>query len=84
MKSKTESDTNGVQQGVHEALNHVREQFRRHCHKELDVYLNDVDLETELPTIDMIIAYAGQGWGVSVGVSLREPDDDTPTEIVKT
>ncbi len=74
------SDNDMVTKQTEQAIVRVRQQFRRQCHKMLDEYLSDTDGETSLPTIDMIIAYAGQGWGVSVGISLQEPAEETDIE----
>lgn len=71
---------NNVDRKQEKALNRVRQQFRRQCHKKLDEYLSDKDPETDLPTIDMILAYVGQGWAVSVGISLQQPEEETTVE----
>jgi hypothetical protein len=60
------------------AIARVRTKFREHCHASLDAYLSEPDETTGLPTIDVLIAYMGQGWGISVGVQCREPESDAP------
>lgn len=62
------------------AIARVRRAFREQCHSQLDAYLSEPDEATGLPLIDILIAYAGQGWGVSVGVSLQEPEEQTSVE----
>ena len=57
------------------AIARFREQFRDKCHAQLDAYLSESDDKTGLPTIDVLIAYMGQGWGISVGVSCTEPEE---------
>lgn len=53
----------------------VRRKFRAHCHDSLDSYLSESDPETGLPTIDVLIAYMGQGWDISVGVNCVQPGE---------
>lgn len=62
------------------AIARVRRAFRATCHTQLDAYLSEPDEQSGLPLIDVLIAYAGQGWGVSVGVSLQEPEQQTSVE----
>ena len=71
---------NNVDQKQQKALNRVRQQFRRQCHKKLDEYLSEKDTVTDLPAIDMILAYVGQGWACSVGISLTEAEQETEVE----
>ncbi len=48
-------------------------------HQRLDDYLTEDDPETGLSRLHTIVAYGGQGWGIAVGVTLKEPEQ--PTEL---
>ncbi len=63
------------------AIARVRTKFKALCHASLDSYLSEADPETGLPTIDVLVAYMGQGWNISVGVNCSKPEtklDDAP------
>jgi hypothetical protein len=62
------------------AIARIRKRFREHCHSSLDSYLSEADSNSGLPTIDVLIAYMGQGWGISVGVNCVAPESETPIE----
>jgi hypothetical protein len=69
------------QKALDKELARIRRTTIATLHSRLDDYLTEIDPETSVPRLDTIIAYGGQGWGIAVGISLQQPEDQTELEV---
>ena len=67
---------------VQEAARAAMAEFVKQCHEELDRYLESDDPETDFPVKMTLIAYAAQGFGLTVQMNVYRPEEETP-KIIK-
>ncbi len=73
-KTKDPKLTVEIDKKIQKEVRRIRRDFDRTVHQMLTEYLNERDPSTGMMNRDTLIAAGHKGWGISVGISLQEPD----------